>query len=62
MMLMLLLFTSPLMGNSFDSGFNYMYMWLSFVGFLGFGWVSVFFVILVRVFEGEFYRGYIIVQ
>ena len=46
-------------GDSFDSGFDYVYVWLSFVGFLGFGWVSVFFVIFVRVSESEFYRGYV---
>ena len=45
-------------GNSFDSGFNYVYVRLSLVGFFGFGWVSVFFVIFVRVSEGEFYWGY----
>ncbi len=42
-----------LLGNSFDFGFNYMYVWLSLVGFLGFEWVSVFFVIFARVFEGN---------
>ena len=31
-----------LLWNSFDSGFDYVYVWLSLVGFLGFGWVSVF--------------------
>ncbi len=50
---------SSLFGNSFDSGFNYVYMWLSFIGFLGFGWVSVFVVIFARVSEGEFYWGYV---
>ena len=46
-------------GNGFDSGFNYVYVRLSLVGFFGFGWVSVFFVIFVRISESEFYRGYV---
>jgi hypothetical protein len=48
-----------LFGNSFDSGFNYVYVWLSFIGFLGFWWVSIFPVIFTRVSKGEFYWSYI---